>query len=748
MNDSLTDSASSKNYYFSVPANAPSFKTKPLTVAIDELQRSIADEVALAGGCEVELSPASLTEWVYKTILSPVDKPNELVAFEGFQFGVAALCQEFNALTALDKALKDIRISQIRKYVSATKLDRPLMGRRTAFLEYALCLEMGEYPQRYPKILAAITVGELLLARLQGRKTDRRLLAKCKMANLEQLSDETKPAPEFKWQLKSQQSCLLNIKEQLALFFQKNQKVARSLGILIVEDSIAAPITDPIKDFNKSLKNRWAASSDHMRIRDRQGTTPLRPVVVREIGGNIRDAVDLDDALAAVQYFEIGFNVTPALTHNIPILRAGESPCTLLSVDIENELVYIGNEWLLKKGAKPPKGTEHLYLDTRSHYPVHLPPTIAAFLKRRQAALTGTPVTKLGPLLKNAQHQPKQNLLGVDSSPGVTVHKIRRAGCTNLVQMGHSRAVVSATTCQNGYISPGRGYYSCISSQMLRNATRDFFISFGWLGCTETLVGNDFFVGSRVTPKKEAIKAAFRIIAAQVDRSDDDFKANPTLGNWLIRHHAICAYFSLVMESGLCYRNKEAYDFSMTELATKGAILHINDKKIRALGGGPGVHKPFLVTQCTEDFYSYLKEATSFLIQEAKLSTTAARIVETLGLVSERPSEGYQIVDFDVHGQTVEIGTSHWHKSLPPFFRLVQNFARHFWPLHLLEAGLNQVHLDYLLRHQLDGAEHETDQDTKSSATVRRELVVVIDSIQASLHLDKPSIFVTGGSHA
>ena len=739
-------STPSKIYFFADSANAGSFKLRPLTIAVDELQNAIqrdnfAETTEMVGG-NVDLSATELIAWVYTTLAGPPDRPNELIAFQGFQFGLEELSREFPCVIPLNTALSEIRRSEIYKYVANNVLDRPLQGRRTVYLEYDLALAMGGEEKAYPPLLASIAVAALLLARLQGRKPDRRLLAKCRISDTEIGTGNIEHTAQPNWTLKAQRKCLRTLKDDFQSFVQKHPKIVSGLGILLPQEPIAQPIANPIKAFNEELRSRWTASADYMKVRDRQGATPLRPVVVSEIGRFIRGAVELGDAVSVVQYFETHFNVTPSQIHRIPVLQPGEVPSTFLAIDIENEVMWVGNDWLLKKGAKPQKGTEHLYLETLNFYPVQIPPFIGQVLKRYRTEMNGQPIDHLGQLLKNAKHQPKQNLLGIEGNPGVTVQTLRRASCTNLLQKGHTRAVVAANACQNGYVSPGRGYYSCISSTMLREATHDFYRGFEWLGGAETLRETEFYVGSKVTPKPESIQAAFQTLARQVDRASSEFESNPNFSNWLRRHHTVCAYFSLVMETGLCYRNKDEYDFSVQELSVIGANVHINDKKVRPWGGPP-VAKPDLVSLVTKAFISYLKTSAPFLLHQAKSSLAAAQIVANLGLINIQADTTPPLVDFDIHGQSVQIGTSHWYKCLPPSFRLVENFARHFWPLAALEEGLNQVHLDYLLRHQLDGAEHETDQDTKSSATVRLELVTVINRVLTSLRLEIPALLRT-----
>lgn len=750
MTHSSAPSTPSKIYFFADSANAGSFKLRPLTIAVDELQNAIqrdnfTETTQMVGG-NVDLSAADLIAWVYTTLAGPPDKPNELIAFQGFQFGLEELSREFPCVIPLNTALSEIRRSEIYKYVTNTVLDRPLQGRRTVYPEYELALAMGGQQKSYPPTLAAIAVAALLLARLQGRKPDRRLLGKCRISTTEIAAGNIEQAAQPNWSLNAQRKCLRTLKEDFQSFVQKHPKVVSGLGILVPQEPIAQLIANPTKEFNEELRSRWTATADYMKVRDRQGATPLRPVVVSEIGGFIRGAVELGDSVSVVQYFETHFNATPKQIHRIPVLQKGEVPSTFLAIDIETEVMWVGNDWLMKKGAKPQKGTEHLYLETLNFYPVQIPPFIGKVLKRFREELNGQSIDHLGQLLKNANHQPKQNLLGLAGNPGVTVQTLRRASSTNLLQKGHTRAVVAANNCQNGYVSPGRGYYSCISSTMLREATQDFYRGFEWLGGAETLKTAEFYVGSKVTPKPESIQSAFQTIARQVDRASSEFESNPNFSNWLGRHHAVCAYFSLAMETGLCYRNKDAYDFSVQELSVIGANVHINDKRVRPWGG-PAVTMPDLVSMVTKAFISHLKNSAPFLLHQAQSNPAAAQIAATLGLINIQADTTPPLVDFDVHGQSVQIGTSHWHKCLPPSFRLVENFARHFWPLAALQGGLNQVHLDYLLRHQLDGGEHETDQDTKSSATVRLELVTVINRVLASLRLEIPAFLRTGNSN-
>ena len=71
MNESKPTHVSSQKYHFADAANTSNYKLKPLTIAVDELQRTltgdIASGIAQSGACKVEMSDSAIIDWVYTT---------------------------------------------------------------------------------------------------------------------------------------------------------------------------------------------------------------------------------------------------------------------------------------------------------------------------------------------------------------------------------------------------------------------------------------------------------------------------------------------------------------------------------------------------------------------------------------------------------------------------------------------------------------------------------------------------------
>jgi hypothetical protein len=89
------------------------------------------------------------------------------------------------------------------------------------------------------------------------------------------------------------------------------------------------------------------------------------------------------------------------------------------------------------------------------------------------------------------------------------------------------------------------------------------------------------------------------------------------------------------------------------------------------------------------------------------------------------------------------VGYKTWHDSLPQNIRLKPNFSRQFWPLKLMDRGVDQVVMDLLMRHQLDSLPPGTSRSLKSMARSIDVLRTAMEVVMASLNLRVP-LFLQG----
>jgi hypothetical protein len=94
----------------------------------------------------------------------------------------------------------------------------------------------------------------------------------------------------------------------------------------------------------------------------------------------------------------------------------------------------------------------------------------------------------------------------------------------------------------------------------------------------------------------------------------------------------------------------------------------------------------------------------------------------------------------DLVGRTQSMGYKTWHEQLPKNLRLVPNFGRQFWPLQLIDEGLEQLAIDLLMRHQIPGMHPGSSHSVKPSEKMQKRLCVFMSKVVSRLGLKLPTI--------
>jgi hypothetical protein len=83
----------------------------------------------------------------------------------------------------------------------------------------------------------------------------------------------------------------------------------------------------------------------------------------------------------------------------------------------------------------------------------------------------------------------------------------------------------------------------------------------------------------------------------------------------------------------------------------------------------------------------------------------------------------------DATYQLIAASYHSWQQALPARLKLVSNFGRHFWPLHLQDLGIEQLTIDILLRHQFGDLHAGASDNTRVPGAVRRRLAAAVDAM-------------------
>jgi hypothetical protein len=730
--------------YGNTAANNIDINCIPLDIAIDELPNNIHRTVQSGRqeDAQLQFDADGLLEWAFQVLAPPSNLPNPLDAFAGLNQATKALAERIPKLAVLSNALEELRPAVALQFANKVRQARPLAGRKKLFYVYD-CAQTLTASKSNPKdldFLKSIFAAELITSWIQGKPARKgvidRVMQQVRWLTKGQHEGANRP---HGWSSRAQSKCLTQQVDSLVGACKKHPKTAHRIGLSVLQlEYLIAPPLEQILEFNRNYAHRMAACADYLSARDKQGAHAREGDIWFEVGSLIRQGIEALDKASLEVYFQTIFNCSQDLVSQIPINENLDESKAFLEVSIKRGLGKIDLHWLLSQGKKPTLLTEHLYEKSSRQYYVQFPPFVTAALQAHEAAMPHTSPDVLGDVLGEKHFHPRENIVGDDSAYRCTVNKFRNALIAVVLESGAPRMVAALSLSQFGLVSPGRPFYGMTRSFHLHKTIEKLYKKLGWLGSKEHLPTIEHSVGSMVVPTRESIKELFACLAKAVENADAEHAAANSITTWVTRHRAVVAYLSALLEFTLCLRNSAEYKINSFEIQPNVPSTHINDKKVRKLGGGAANGKPLLLIAVLEKYVAYLSCASAEpLLQQ---SAEGLHIHKSATGALDSNSGLTILVDFDLDGNSLEVGTSTWFKALPKPLRLVENFGRQFWPCEIQDAGLTQRHLDYLLRHVLEAWEHNTNQDPVPSSRVRRELMETINRVICAMDFTVPSL--------
>ncbi|MFH7042292.1 hypothetical protein ABT392_08235 [Paucibacter sp. JuS9] len=475
---------------------------------------------------------------------------------------------------------------------------------------------------------------------------------------------------------------------------------------------------DNLLDF--STRNAVAAAGGY-------GT--LSESALKVAGRELIERIRTGDSSAALVALEIVTHLTSDITLMLPV-QVGDMPPerALAWLDVRGGSYCYVLYRLIDRGARPAPGTEHLYLETTQTIRVKLTEPLQALLFKAMDASRWTATTVRG-LLGDVGHHPRASVVE-SGAYRCTARRLQESVPALLLQAGFHRWPVALLTNSHFLVSRGKPAYGTCDSHAVHEIGNAANRLLDWPTSKEPPLSS--LIGSFTSPKATTIAEVSAHLAEQADQSSLERSGRRALITRLNKHAIWLAFF---LSFVLALRNWQTYEVSADEVE-RGDAVHIDDKAVHRMKG--------LAVPIAKILHRVLACWKRLCIEAvAELKTLADSESLTLALSIERymedPGGSAGVFVVDAVGRPESIGTRSWREALPAKLRVRANFARHFWPLHLMRSGVEQLLIDVLMRHQMDGLHPGSSHSVRQQRADIERLRARMDEIIASLDLRMPS---------
>jgi hypothetical protein len=461
------------------------------------------------------------------------------------------------------------------------------------------------------------------------------------------------------------------------------------------------------------------------------GNGTLCAAALYAIGGELMDMAKTGDNSALLVCIEIETDLPSAVALQIPI-QIGEAneAGALAWIDINAgryyQTLYSGRD----RGGKIPVGTEPLYVKSSWVYWLPLPTPIADRLSKIASKLACDPKT-LGDILGDVAHHPRASVAG-SGAYRATAGKLQDSLPDLLLQKGHHRWPTALATSSPYLVSAGKKSYGVCRLKTVHVTWNSAMSLLNW-PLNQTDQESSELVGSPLCARPESITIVLNFLCDKCNEYETELKGTKDVINVI---NAYAYWIAAVLSFCLALRKSLIFCFTRHEL-TAGKSVHFDDKNVHAFKG-PGVPICEFAKHALDGWF----QLCSWAEQELTKSGTgpslalAKEIRERLATESSLESIFY----IDLTGRSQSIGYKTWHDRLPKNLRLVPNFGRQFWPLQLIDEGLEQFAIDLLMRHQIPGMHPGSSHSVKPTEKMENRLRAIMDRIVSRLHLRLPNM--------
>ncbi len=659
---------------------------------------------------------------------APLDLPLRQDAFLGLSVALQQLDVEISGVGIIAKTMREASLSQSTGAAQgATVLS--LSRRKGLHLLFGLLREVG---------LAAGSRRELdpSLLRTVGAWCLRRLMIDYQpsseaIANVRRALLLAQGAAVNTWSPKAQARCLLAALRGLKQAIAENKKAAEGYGLSKSEIWNVQSRT-AVECFNHAFRRRVENLIDFSTanaIAGAGGYGTLAAGSLLVAGEELLSRAVLGDLGALLICIEAITHLPSKTALQVPVQTCDTPPDDALAwLDIKNgkycQILYR----LKERGGKQPPGTGHLYEEANCKVTVLLPPPIKNLLVNLQ--LKRGNACSLADLLGPVGHHPRTAVLG-NGAYRVTSRRIQESIPALLLQGGAPRWPVALATNSQFLTTRGRRAYGVCRITEIQNTINRAYGLLGWP--TAAHIGPDELVGSLLTPKAASITTALQYLCDRADAWSEAAKSQDDLVKRLNTH---AEWLAMFLSLTLALREWQVYKLKASELLI-GEAVRFDDKDVHEYDG-PGIPVCFLLKSVVAGWFSLCQVMVNQLddIGSDDSHKLANRIRDWLS----DTSSPLCFFNIDPVGRLHPVGHGTWILALPQNIRLVANFARHFWPLRLMDLGIEQLAIDVFMRHQFDDLTPGSSYMLKTPEKVLFKLRGGIDRVLTDLKIQVPML--------
>lgn len=667
---------------------------------------------------------------VLEVLEAPSDVPEAEQAIRGLSHCLESVASTSGVGAKFIRDIRNLVFIAPRAQAPGVVTDA-LMRRKQTYLVYEVALQIGHALAAGKELDSdAVKIyGLSALCRTMGEKNS---MGKSTLARLRSAIVNPTGSVARAWTKKARARALSKAQHALQNAVQQNTIAAQELGFA-VHVVKPAQAMDAISVLNRAFRRRTNNLIDYATEKaisgaDGNGTLSLNSL--RACGEIIRSRIEADEPLGILIGLEVISHLPAQTAQLLPIAWQGielEPDGCLVWLDLTKGTYNYRLFHLDERGARPRAEAADLYETTSRMVSIQLPEFLLNAMRKKLDSRTPDLVTVSDLLGPETIHHPRA---AIDDAIGYrhTVRRLQESLPAHLLQQGMMRWPVALATNSLFLVSRGRRAYGACHQSDLNRVINEQYRLLGWPRL-QVNDGADTLVGSFVTPKREAIKAALDFLAK---RATQEVELEYSGVVRAINQHA--AWMAALLCLALALRKSIVYELPQRELR-EGDAVHVNDKDVHDSGVAP---VPVTVTarRAVEQWRQYCETAVLKLsaLEDPRGESLAGQIK---GRLNDSDSL-HPVFTVDAAGRLQGIGTDTWHSVLPPSLQLIGNFGRHFFPLQLMREGIEQLLIDTLMRHQVSAGRPGASTNTKVRSTMHKRLASAMEKILHDLDLQAP----------